>query len=86
MAKIAILIEKMYEDAELQYPRLRLKEAGHEVAVIGPKANEIYVGSRRQLVPFGNLSQCRDFFSKSKTQTHSRLKDAAPFSFSSTET
>jgi protease I len=44
MARIAILVEKMYEDAELQYPRLRLKEAGHEVAVVGPKANETYVG------------------------------------------
>ena len=44
MARIAILLEKMYEDAELQYPRLRLKEAGHEVTVVGPKANETYVG------------------------------------------
>ena len=44
MARIAILVEKMYEDAELQYPRLRLKEAGHEVTVVGPKANETYVG------------------------------------------
>ncbi len=38
MAKIAILVEKIYEDLELQYPRLRLKEAGHTVDVIGPKA------------------------------------------------
>jgi protease I len=44
MAKIAILLEKMYEDLELQYPRLRLKEAGHEVHVIAPKLNESYVG------------------------------------------
>ena len=44
MAKIAILVEKMYEDAELQYPRLRLKEAGHDVHIVGPKANETYVG------------------------------------------
>ena len=44
MARIAILVEKMYEDAELQYPRLRLGEAGHQVDVVGPKANEIYVG------------------------------------------
>jgi len=36
MAKIAILVEKIYEDLELQYPRLRLKEAGHQVDVIGP--------------------------------------------------
>jgi protease I len=44
MAKIAILLEKVYEDLELQYPRLRLKEAGHTVDVIGPKAGETYVG------------------------------------------
>jgi protease I len=44
MARIAILVEKTYEDLELQYPRLRLKEAGHEVHVVGPKAGETYVG------------------------------------------
>jgi protease I len=44
MARIAILLEKIYEDLELQYPRLRLKEAGHEVHVVGPKAGETYVG------------------------------------------
>src|SRR2546423_1338757 len=44
MAKIAILVEKIYEDLELQYPRLRLKEAGHAVEVIGPNADETYVG------------------------------------------
>lgn len=44
MARIAILVEKIYEDLELQYPRLRLKEAGHQVEIIGPKAGETYVG------------------------------------------
>jgi protease I len=44
MAKVAILLEAKYEDLELQYPRLRLKEAGHEVDVVGPKAGEQYVG------------------------------------------
>ena len=44
MARIAILVEKIYEDLELQYPRLRLKEAGHTVEIIGPKAGETYVG------------------------------------------
>ena len=44
MARVAILVEKIYEDLELQYPRLRLKEAGHTVDVIGPKAGEIYIG------------------------------------------
>lgn len=44
MAKIAILVEKIYEDLELQYPRLRLKEAGHQVEIVGPKAGETYTG------------------------------------------
>ena len=44
MARIAILVEKIYEDLELQYPRLRLKEAGHTVDIVGPRAGETYVG------------------------------------------
>ena len=44
MANIAILVEKIYEDLELQYPKYRLREAGHTVHVIGPKKGEIYVG------------------------------------------
>ena len=44
MARIAILVEKIYEDLELQYPRLRLAEAGHDVHVVGPKAGETYTG------------------------------------------
>src|SRR5213594_2473365 len=44
MAKIAILLEQKYEDLELQYPRLRLIEAGHQVEVIAPKLGEKYLG------------------------------------------
>jgi protease I len=44
MARIAILIEKIYEDLELQYPRLRLREAGHTVEIVGPRAGETYTG------------------------------------------
>ncbi|WP_428937046.1 type 1 glutamine amidotransferase domain-containing protein [Fontivita pretiosa] len=44
MARIAILIENKYEDLELQYPRLRLIEAGHVVQIVGPKPGETYVG------------------------------------------
>lgn len=44
MAKVAILVEKIYEDLELQYPKHRLREAGHIVDVIGPKEGETYVG------------------------------------------
>lgn len=40
--KVAILVEKLYEDLELHYPRLRLIEEGAEVHVVGPKAGETY--------------------------------------------
>ena len=40
--RVAVLVEKLYEDLELWYPLLRLKEAGAEVQVIGPKAGESY--------------------------------------------
>jgi len=44
MARVAIIVEKIYEDLELQYPKYRLKEAGHTVDIIGPKAGETYEG------------------------------------------
>jgi len=37
-----VLAEKHYEDLELNYPRLRLLEAGYEVKVAGPEAGGIY--------------------------------------------
>jgi protease I len=35
--KIAILVETLYEDQELWYPFYRMKEAGAEVHVVGPR-------------------------------------------------
>jgi protease I len=35
MAKIAVLIEALYQDMEVWYPYLRLKEAGHEALAAG---------------------------------------------------
>jgi protease I len=40
--RVAVLVEKMYEDLELWYPVLRLREAGCHVKVVGPKAGETY--------------------------------------------
>ncbi len=40
--RIAVLVEKMYEDLELWYPVLRLREAGCDVKIVGPKAGESY--------------------------------------------
>ncbi|MDR3637448.1 MAG: type 1 glutamine amidotransferase [Isosphaeraceae bacterium] len=40
--RAAVLVEKLYEDLELWYPVLRLREAGLEVTIVGPKAGETY--------------------------------------------
>jgi len=37
-ARVAVLVEELFEDLELWYPVLRLREAGAEVTLIGPKA------------------------------------------------
>jgi protease I len=41
--RIAVLVEKMYEDLELWYPVLRLREAGCDVKIVGPHAGETYL-------------------------------------------
>jgi protease I len=40
--RVAVLVEKLYEDLELWYPVLRLREAGCRVDIVGPKAGETY--------------------------------------------
>jgi protease I len=40
--RAAVLVEKIYEDLELWYPVLRLREAGVTVTIVGPKAGETY--------------------------------------------
>lgn len=42
--RVAILVERMYEELEVWYPALRLREAGHEAVFVGPKAGETYNG------------------------------------------
>jgi protease I len=42
MKKIAILIENLYEDLELLYPYLRLKEARFQVDLVGPEKGVEY--------------------------------------------
>jgi len=41
---VLIFIENEYEDMELMYPKYRLEEAGYQVVVAGPKANQEYTG------------------------------------------
>lgn len=40
--RVAVLAENMYEDMELWYPLMRLREAGAEVSVVAPTAGATY--------------------------------------------
>ncbi len=40
--RVAVLVEDLYENLELWYPVLRLREEGAEVFIVGPKAGETY--------------------------------------------
>lgn len=44
MKRILALIDHVYEDLELWYPKIRLEEAGHEVVVAAPESGETYRG------------------------------------------
>ncbi len=40
--KVAVLVEQLFDERELWYPQIRMKEAGAEVVLVGPKAGETY--------------------------------------------
>jgi protease I len=42
--RLLMLVDDVYEDLELWYPRLRLREAGAHVVVAGPLADHVYHG------------------------------------------
>jgi protease I len=44
MKTIAAVVDDIYEDLELWYPRLRLEEEGWKVVVAGPAAGTTYAG------------------------------------------
>jgi protease I len=46
MARIAVIVDEMFEDSELQVPRDRLREAGHEVVLVGLEAGKRITGKR----------------------------------------
>jgi protease I len=41
-ARVAVLVENLYQELELWYPVLRLREAGAQVTIVGPVAGEVY--------------------------------------------
>ncbi|MDQ3953878.1 MAG: type 1 glutamine amidotransferase [Actinomycetota bacterium] len=46
MAKIAFIVDEMFEDSELQVPYERVKEAGHEPVLVGLEAGKKIEGKR----------------------------------------
>jgi protease I len=46
MARVAFIIDELFEDAELRYPYDRLREAGHEVKIIGVEEGRRLKGKR----------------------------------------
>jgi protease I len=48
MSKIAILVDQMFEDSELRVPLDRLREAGHDVELIGIKAGATVTGKQEK--------------------------------------
>jgi protease I len=46
MARIAMLLDDMFEDSEFRVPYDRLRAAGHEVVVVGKQANREVTGKR----------------------------------------
>ncbi|HEX2196352.1 MAG TPA: type 1 glutamine amidotransferase domain-containing protein [Actinomycetota bacterium] len=46
MAKIAFIVDEMFEDSELQVPYERVKEAGHEPVIVGLEAGKKIEGKR----------------------------------------
>lgn len=63
--KVAILVEKNFEDSEFQIPYTALQEAGAEVTVLGSRMNEKYAGKQGKVTiePDGTTTEmlARDF-------------------------
>jgi protease I len=48
VARVAIIVDDMFEDSELRVPYERLRRAGHEAVVVGRQAGQTLTGERRK--------------------------------------
>jgi protease I len=46
MARVAMIVDEMFEDSELRQPYDRLREAGHDVVLVGLEAGKRITGKR----------------------------------------
>lgn len=49
MAKVAFIMDDMFEDVEFQVPYRRVREAGHEPTVVGLEAGKVVKGKRGEV-------------------------------------
>jgi protease I len=47
MAKVAFIVDELYEDSEFRVPYNRVKEAGHEAVIVGLAAGKT-IEARRE--------------------------------------
>src|SRR5918998_20684 len=59
--RVAILVEKNFEDSEFQIPYTALQKAGAEVTVLGSRMNETYTGKqgKASIEPDGTTTESR---------------------------
>jgi protease I len=46
MAKVAFIVDEMYEDSEFRVPYERVKDAGHEAVIVGLEAGKTITGKK----------------------------------------
>ncbi len=46
MAKVAFIVDEVFEDSEFKVPYERVKEAGHEAVIVGLDANKKLEGKK----------------------------------------
>ena len=46
MAKVAFIVDEMFEDSEFRFPYDRIKEAGHEAVIVGLEAGKKLEGKK----------------------------------------
>ncbi|MFW6324277.1 MAG: type 1 glutamine amidotransferase domain-containing protein [Desulfovibrionales bacterium] len=58
--RVLMFVDDMYEDLELWYPRIRLKEEGAEVVVAGEDNQKVYQGKKgHPCKPDQSISDCK---------------------------
>src|SRR3712207_5084806 len=56
MAKIAFIVDEMFEDSEFHHPYEHVKEAGHEAVIVGLESGKKLEGKKRDVTISSEVS------------------------------